>query len=133
MEIIERKENVLLDRVEIDFRWRHEGRSTPSRVELLDMVKSLEPGSDKGNIIVKDVSTRFGQPLTTGLAFVYESADALANEPTYILSRQKSALGKPEKSEPKPEPPAEIVEDAGDDESLTEVETEAADVAGGEE
>ncbi len=133
MEVTERKENPLLQRVEIRFRWHHVGTSTPSRAQMLAAVAAAEPGSSAENIIVKDVSTRFGQPLTTGLAFVYESADALANEPTYILSRQKSALGKPEKSEPKPEPPAEIVEDAGDDESLTEVETEAADVAGGEE
>ena len=133
MEVTERKENPLLQRVEIRFRWRHVGTSTPSRAQMLAAVAAAEPGSSAENIIVKDVSTRFGQPLTTGLAFVYESADALANEPTYILSRQKSALGKPEKSEPKSEPAAEIVEDAGDDESLTEVETEAADVAGGEE
>ena len=87
MEIIERKENVLLDRVEIDFRWRHEGRSTPSRVELLDMVKSLEPGSDKGNIIVKDVNTRFGQPTTTGVAHVYGDRESMSVEPAYLLEK----------------------------------------------
>ena len=31
MEIIDRKENPLLNRVEIEFRWNHEGAATPSR------------------------------------------------------------------------------------------------------
>ena len=87
MEIVDRKENILLDRVEIDFRWRHEGRSTPSRDELLDMVKALEPGSDKGKIIVKDVNTRFGQPTTTGVAHVYGNKDSMSVEPKYILEK----------------------------------------------
>ena len=87
MEIIERKENILLDRVEIHFSWRHEGRSTPSRDELLAMVKTLEPSSDKGNIIVKDVNTRFGQPTTTGVAHVYGNKDSMSVEPKYILER----------------------------------------------
>ena len=87
MEIIERKENILLNRIEIGFRWRHEGRSTPSRDELLDMVKALEPGSDKANIIVKDVNTRFGQPTTTGVAHVYATKEDMSVEPKYILER----------------------------------------------
>jgi len=136
MEVLERKENQLLQRVEIRFRWRHVGTATPSRAQMLAAVAAVEPGSSVENIIVKEVSTRFGQPLTTGLAFIYESADALANEPTYILSRQKSALGLSEEKQAEPEPPAETEpeeSDAGESESIEEVETEAAEVAGGEE
>ena len=136
MEVLERMENPLLKRVEIRFRWRHVGTATPSRAQMLAAVAAVEPGSSAENIIVKDVSTRFGQPLTTGLAFVYESAEALADEPTYILSRQKSALGLSEKKEAKPEPAAEtepVEEDSGDEEAIEEVETEAAEIAGGEE
>ena len=36
MEIIDRKENPLLNRVEIEFRWNHEGKATPSRVDMLN-------------------------------------------------------------------------------------------------
>ena len=136
MEVLERMENPLLKRVEIRFRWRHVGTATPSRAQMLAAVAAVEPGSSAENIIVKDVSTRFGQPLTTGLAFVYESADALANEPTYILSRQKSALGLSEEKEAKPEPATETEsddEESGDAEAIEEVETEATEIAGGEE
>ena len=133
MEVVERKENPLLKRVEIRFRWRHVGTATPSRAQMLAAVAAVEPGSTKENIIVKEVSTRFGQPLTTGLAYVYESADALAHEPTYILSRQKSALGLSEEKEAEPEPPAETEPDEADEGAVEEVETESAEVAGGEE
>ena len=133
MKVVERKENPLLKRVEIRFRWRHVGTATPSRAQMLAAVAAVEPGSSVENIIVKEVSTRFGQPLTTGLAFIYESADALANEPTYILSRQKSALGLSEEKEAEPEPPAETEPEKADAEAIEEVATEAAEVAGGEE
>ena len=44
MEIIERKENPLLNRIEIEFRCNHEGAPTPSRAELLNGIASIEPG-----------------------------------------------------------------------------------------
>jgi len=39
--------------------------------------------------VVKDCTTRFGQPLTTGLAYIYNSAEAMAVEPAYIHERHK--------------------------------------------
>ena len=42
MEIVERIENKLLNRVEIQFSWRHQGKATPSR-KVMDLVKTLEP------------------------------------------------------------------------------------------
>ena len=73
MQIKERKENKILNRVEISFSWKHDKKSTPSRTEVMDLVQTLEPGSDRDLIVVKNCSTRFGQPLTTGLAFIYGS------------------------------------------------------------
>lgn len=87
MEIKERKENKVLNRVEIQFSWRHEKKSTPSRKEIMDLVKTLEPGSNPDWIVVKDCVTRFGQPLTTGLAFIYGSLEAMSVEPEYIHKR----------------------------------------------
>jgi len=65
MEKLNRKENKLLNRVEIGFKWKHDGKATPSRKEVMDLVKILEPGSNPDYIVIKDCSTRFGQPLTT--------------------------------------------------------------------
>ena len=84
-----RTENPLLNRVEIEFEWRHAGSSTPTKREMLAAVKGLEPGSDPDLIVVKDVNTRFGQPLTTGLALVYSDAESMKVEPVHINRRHE--------------------------------------------
>ena len=90
MDIVDRTENKILDRIEISFKWQHIGKATPSRKDVMDLVKTLEPGSNPDFIVVKDCNTRFGQPLTTGLAFIYSSAEAMKVEPEYIFKRHAS-------------------------------------------
>ena len=68
MQTKDRKENPLLNRVEIEFSWNHEGKATPSRSEILNQVASLEPGANKDLIVIKNVNTRFGVGITTGSA-----------------------------------------------------------------
>jgi len=89
MEIKERKENKILNRVEISFSWKHDKKSTPSRKEVIALVQTLEPGSNSDLIVVKDCNTRFGQPLTTGTAYIYNSPEAMAVEPGYITKRHE--------------------------------------------
>ncbi|DAC58497.1 MAG TPA: hypothetical protein HA354_03690 [Candidatus Poseidoniaceae archaeon] len=90
MEIVERMENKLLNRVEIKFSWRHSGKATPSRREVMDLVKTLEPKSNPEYIIIKDCNTRFGQPLTTGLAYIYGDPESMTVEPKYIHQRHEN-------------------------------------------
>ena len=125
MEITNRKENPILNRVEIAWQWRHAGAATPTRNEIIDAVVKMEPGATKDCVLVKSVSTRFGQPLTTGNAFVYGDRADLEKEPKYILARHSSkeeAAPAAAAKEPAEEAPAE---DTSDD--------EAAEIAGGEE
>ena len=111
MEIVERMENKLLNRVEIRFSWRHSGKATPSRREVMDLVKTLEPKSNPEYIVIKDCNTRFGQPLTTGLAYIYENEESMKVEPEFIHKRHKqfhSSSEAPAKEEaPAEEEPAE--------------------------
>lgn len=112
MEIVERIENKLLNRVEIQFSWRHQGKATPSRKEVMDLVKTLEPGSNPEHIIVKDCKTRFGQPLTTGMAYIYGDAESMKVEPVYIHKRHEELRAT--KEEPATEeaaPEQEVVEE----------------------
>ncbi len=60
MEIIERKENPLLNRVEISFRWEHPKGATPKLSEMVAAAAKAEPGSKKELTFVKNVNTRFG-------------------------------------------------------------------------
>ncbi|MDP6869819.1 MAG: hypothetical protein QGI21_03495 [Candidatus Poseidoniaceae archaeon] len=90
MEIIERKENKLLNRVELSFRWNHSGSPTPTRSDMLNAISSVEPGSKKDLIVIKNVVTRFGVAQTTGTGLVYNSAEAMTVEPQYIAKRYEN-------------------------------------------
>ncbi len=103
MKIEDRKENKILNRVELSFSWKHDKKSTPSRKELIDAIDSLEPGSNRDLIVVKDCSTRFGQPLTTGFAYIYASAEAMAVEPGYINARHEALRSSSATKEAEPE------------------------------
>ena len=125
MEIIDRKENPILNRVEISWQWRHIGAATPTRNEIIDAVLKMEPGATKDLVLVKSVSTRFGQPLTTGNAFVYGDRTDLEKEPKYILARhgdKEEAVPAAKKSSSE----KESTEDSADD-------AEATEIGGGEE
>ena len=54
MHVDDRKENPLLDRVEITFSIRHEGKKTPSRSEIIGLLAQTEPGAKRDQIIVKN-------------------------------------------------------------------------------
>ena len=87
MQVLDRIENPLLDRVEIKFKIGHEGKMTPSRDWIIASVAQVEPGAKKELIVVKNINTRFGMPLTTGTAYIYGSPESLTVEPIHALKR----------------------------------------------
>ena len=117
MEIVERKENPLLDRVELSFVWDHPGKPTPSLAEMIEASAKSEPGSDKKLVFVKNVNTRFGMSRTSGLAMIYGSPDSASIEPDYVIERHKT-LNESESNEKK-------VEEPETEKSESEEETEA--------
>ena len=103
MEVTERKENPLLGRVEIRFVWNHSNSATPSLKDMRAAAAKAEPGSKEELVFVKEVSTRFGMPQTTGLALVYDSAESAELEPEYVKARHSSEQGvQKAAAEPKP-------------------------------
>tara|TARA_B100001750_G_scaffold119666_1_gene94929 strand:- start:2237 stop:2605 length:369 start_codon:yes stop_codon:yes gene_type:complete len=103
MEVTERKENPLLGRVEIRFVWNHANSATPSLKDMRAAAAKAEPGSKEELVFVKEVSTRFGMPQTTGLALVYDSAESAELEPEYVKARHSSEQGvQKAAAEPKP-------------------------------
>ena len=93
MEIVNRIENKLLHRVEIDFQWKHSKQSTPSRQAVIEMVRGLEPGANPNLVVIKNCNTRFGMAMTTGRAYVYASEEAMSVEPAYIHKRHEAWHG----------------------------------------
>ena len=116
MEIIERKENPVLDRVELTFQWNHSGEATPSVSQMVDAAAKAEPGADKKLVYVKNVNTRFGMSRTSGLALIYGAAESASIEPDYVIERHKS-LNETESKEKK-------VEEAEPEEESEEPEEE---------
>ena len=111
MEVIDRKENPLLGRVEIRFQWEHTNSPTPSLKEMVAAAAKAEPGAKENLVFLKEVKTRFGRPQTTGLALVYGTAESAALEPDFVKQRhsgeKKAPKAKPAKVEPAVEEPAE--------------------------
>ena len=119
MQIVDRMENKLLNRIEIKFSMRHNGKATPSRKDVMDLVKTLEPKSNPEHIVIKYTNTRFGQPLTTGLAYIYGDAESMKVEPQYIHKRHEVfRAGNAEPAAEKAEEPAaeEAAPEEGGDE-----------------
>ena len=53
MDVVVRKENPLLNRVELEFRIQHNQQPTPSRKEMIKLVIKSEPGAKEELIILK--------------------------------------------------------------------------------
>jgi len=102
IEIVEKKENKLLNRTEVHFRVIHEGEKTPER-ELVknDLAEILK--AKKGNIVLEYLKPEFGIQRSIGYAKIYKSIDdAKRVEKEYILKRNKFGVEK-EKAEEKKE------------------------------
>ena len=99
LEIIEKRENPLLNRTEVKFRVKHQGEKTPERelvksdlAEMLKVKKSL--------VIIDYIRPSFGMAISSGYAKIYKSIeDAKKIEPSYILKRNKFGEVKEEKTE----------------------------------
>ena len=125
MEIIERKENPLLNRVEISFRWNHSKGATPTLSDMVSAAAKAEPGSKKELTFVKNVNTRFGRPQTTGIAVIYGDAKSATLEPEFVHNRHNAIHSPGDSEEPAaPEPVAE---------ESSEEEVEADSEMGGDE
>lgn len=87
VEIVSKKENLLIGRLEVNFKISHPKEITPKRKDVRDeMAKLLEVQKDR--IVVDHMNSEFGKPETLGYAKVYKSKkDALQTETKAVLKR----------------------------------------------
>lgn len=110
IEILARKENPLLKRVEVTFKAVHKAEPTPNRDALRsELAKALKATKDV--VVVDHAASTFGRYETRGYAKVYKSKElATAVERRHILVRNRlaEAVAKPEAvaAAAKPEKPA---------------------------
>jgi len=91
IEISQRKENKLLERLEVRFTVHHTGKNTPKRDEVAALLKNtLNTGSKV--VVVDNLRSEFGRPATRGYAKVYDNKEAaLKVESNHLLVRNKLA------------------------------------------
>ncbi len=99
VEIISKKENPLVGRLEVNFKVSHPKEITPARKHIREEIASLLK-IKKDRIVIDNMKPEFGKPETIGYAKVYKSKDdALQMETNAVLKR--NALLEEEKEEKK--------------------------------
>ena len=89
VEIVSKKENILLDRTEVKFKAVHPKEGTPQRDAVRDKLVSLLKAS-KERVIVDAMNSEFGKTETFGYAKVYKTKEAaMKYEREQILVRNK--------------------------------------------
>ncbi len=87
VEILEKKENKLTNRIEVRFKVRHPGEATPKREEIKKKIAAII-GAGEDFIVLRKVISVFGKPESYGKIHVYNSKEDLFRwEPKYILKR----------------------------------------------
>ena len=89
VEIVSKKENILLDRTEVRFKAVHPKEGTPQREAVRDKLVGLLKAS-KERVIVDSMDSEFGKTETVGYAKVYKTKEAAMKfEREYVLVRNK--------------------------------------------
>ncbi|KAI5191870.1 small subunit ribosomal protein S24e [Nematocida sp. AWRm77] len=93
IKIIERKENPLLHRVELNLSIMHPNESTPQKKDLATEI-GKQLGVPANYVVVRDCCTRFGSHVSTASAKVYKEKQYLEKiEHKYILKRLRKSEG----------------------------------------
>ena len=111
VEIVEKSENPLFQRVEIKFKVDHAGGPTPKRLDVRAQV-AAQLGVPQELVVIERLAGAHGRQEASGIARAYGSKERLAAlEPKYLLVRglpkeekpkEESKVEKPKKPEEKP-------------------------------
>ncbi|MCX8173332.1 MAG: 30S ribosomal protein S24e [Thermoplasmata archaeon] len=88
IEIISKKENVLLGRTEIKFKVLHDKSGTPKREEVRGKLAEVLSVS-KDTLVVDTLKPKYGTNQTMGYAKAYKNKEALELEREPVLVRNK--------------------------------------------
>ena len=112
IEIVEKKDNPLFQRVEIKFKADHSGEPTPKRLDVRAKL-AAQLGVPEELVVIEKLASTYGRQVASGIARAYRSKEQLEGiEPKYLLRRGMPKEAKPEVEKPpekakKPEKPAE--------------------------
>lgn len=82
-----KRENPLLDRIELEFILHHPGEKTPERDSVRNLIAD-HVGASADATIIDHLDSEFGRATTKGYAKIYQSTDeARKVEPEHLLVR----------------------------------------------
>ena len=101
LEVISRKENPLLGRIEVQFKIVHPKEKTPTRNDIRDELANVV-NSKKDRVVIDKMETLFGKSETRGYAKIYDKKEmAKKIERDHILARDKIMEKEKKKEEKK--------------------------------
>jgi len=87
LEITQNTDNALFGRKDVKFVIRHGGETTPTRVQVRQLV-ATEIGTKTENVVIDHMESATGMAATRGVARAYQSADlARKQERVHFLKR----------------------------------------------
>ena len=87
IDIIEKKENKLLERIEIQAKVDHVGQPVPKRDDFLSKLAALL-NKERNQVVLIKLEAKYGEGKSLALVHVYETADrAIAVEKEFLLKR----------------------------------------------
>lgn len=87
IDIIEKNENKLLERTEINVKVDHVGQPVPKREEFLSKFAALL-NKERNQVVLIKLEAKYGEGKSTALVHVYETAErAIAVEKKFLLKR----------------------------------------------
>ena len=103
VEIISKKENQIIGRMELNFKVSHPKEVTPKRKDVRDEI-ATQLKVQKDRIVIDNMKPEFGKPETLGYAKIYKTKDdAVRVESEAVLKRNNLFEEKKEKGEEKKE------------------------------
>ena len=103
IEIKEKRDNVLLDRIDVKFIVTHDGEKTPTR-EALKKALATTLGAKPELTIIERVDSEFGRAVSPGVARVYKTLEkARALENAYMQKRNGIYVEPKKREAPKKE------------------------------
>ena len=145
VEIVEKSENPLFQRVEIKLKVDHAGEPTPKRLDVRAQL-AAQLGVAEELIVIEKLAGAYGRQEASGIARAYSSKERLeALEPKYILARglpkeakpEEKPAGKPKAEKPekpkaeKPEPEEKKIEAKKEEKPKEKVEKAKGEEKGG--
>lgn len=87
IDIIEKNENKILERTEIQVKIDHVGQAVPTREDFLSKI-SAQLNKERNQVVLVKLDAQYGEGKSLALIHVYETAErALAVEKEFLLKR----------------------------------------------